>query len=116
MTARRITLALCVTLAAAAGAAAQPALESRVPSVRLLVADSGPGIALAQRQRLFQPFAAGAPSSEAPQGSGLGLAICHEIVQALGGRIALIDRVHAGSVTGLDAVVELPAALAENGA
>jgi two-component system sensor histidine kinase TctE len=74
----------------------------------LEVADSGPGIGPAQRARLFQPFSSG----EAGSGSGLGLAICAEIVRALGGVIALDDRVVHGRVEGLDAVVRLPLARA----
>lgn len=92
----------------------------------LTIADSGAGMAPDMRARLFQPFAAGAGGHAARRGTGLGLAICHEIVQSLGGRIALVDRrAEAGSdavrgldspaareVVGLDAVVHLP--IAEN--
>ncbi len=67
----------------------------------LRVRDQGPGIPAELRQRLFAPFAAGDVAS----GSGLGLTICREIVQTLGGRIALDNRPDAG---GLDAVVRLP--------
>ncbi len=84
------------------------ALVADARHAALTIADSGPGIADAQRERLFQPFAAGGESG----GSGLGLAICHEIVVALGGDIALDNRTHAGRVTGLDATVRL--ALADN--
>jgi two-component system sensor histidine kinase TctE len=73
----------------------------------LTVADDGPGIVEEQRQRLFQPFAAGHQLS----GSGLGLAICREIVASLGGSIALENRRGAdGAPAGLDAVVRLPLA------
>lgn len=72
----------------------------------LTIADDGPGIAAAQRQRLFQPFAAG----DAHSGSGLGLAICHDIVLSMGGQIELENRVVKGSVGGLDARVRLPLA------
>lgn len=72
----------------------------------LTIADSGPGIAPEQRDRLFQPFAA----SGSHGGSGLGLAICHEIVLSLGGQIELQNRVDKGRVTGLDATVRLPLA------
>ena len=76
----------------------------------LTVADGGPGIAPAQRARLFQPFA---PGDEAAAGSGLGLAICRAIVASIGGSLSLDDRRHAdGSVAGLDATARLP--LAEN--
>jgi two-component system sensor histidine kinase TctE len=79
---------------------------------RLVIADSGAGIAAQQRRQLFQPFATGGPAGDATQGSGLGLAICHEIVQALGGSITLNNRVEAQRVVGLDATVTLP--LTEN--
>ena len=77
--------------------------------VTLILADAGPGIAPELRKRLFQPFSAG----NARTGSGLGLAICHEIVSALGGTIALDNRLAHGQVReGLDTTVRLP--LAEN--
>ena len=72
----------------------------------ITVSDDGRGISDELRQRLFAPFAAGDVAS----GSGLGLAICHEIVLALGGSIALDNRVSGGHVVGLDAVVKLPLA------
>ena len=83
---------LAITLAGAGGEA------------RLTVADGGPGVAPELAERLFQPFSAGAGGT----GSGLGLAICHEIVQTLGGRIQLVNRMHNGRVDGLDAIVTLP--------
>jgi two-component system sensor histidine kinase TctE len=76
----------------------------------LTVDDGGPGIDDAQRQRLFQPFAAGDPRS----GSGLGLAICLEIVRAAGGHISLDNRREGDRVVGLRATVRLP--LADNAA
>lgn len=72
----------------------------------LTVSDTGPGIEPALRERLFQPFAAGAASG----GSGLGLAICREIALALGGNIVLDNRTERGVVAGLDATVRLPMA------
>lgn len=54
----------------------------------LEVIDSGPGLAPAQRERLFQAFAAAGPHG----GSGLGLAICREIVAAALGRIRMDER------------------------
>jgi two-component system sensor histidine kinase TctE len=72
----------------------------------LTISDHGPGIDDELATRLFQPFSAG----DVRTGSGLGLAICHEIVQALGGTIALTNRMAGGRVVGLDAVVRLPLA------
>ncbi len=90
---------------APAGSRLAVALVADPRTAALTVADQGPGIDPVLRERLFQPFAAGARS-----GSGLGLAICREIVQSLGGEITLDNRVRGGRVDGLDAVVRLPLA------
>ncbi|RYF07104.1 MAG: sensor histidine kinase [Comamonadaceae bacterium] len=70
----------------------------------LTIADSGPGIDDELAARLFQPFSAG----DIRTGSGLGLAICLEIVQALDGTIALVNRKSSAHIVGLDAVVRVP--------
>lgn len=72
----------------------------------LTVSDAGPGISDELRQRLFQPFSAGHSHS----GSGLGLMICREIALALGGSIALDNRMENVQVRGLRATVRLPLA------
>jgi two-component system sensor histidine kinase TctE len=72
----------------------------------LTVSDGGPGISAELAERLFQPFSAG----DVRHGSGLGLAICREIAEALGGTIALENRIDHGRVAGLDATVRLPLA------
>ncbi len=71
---------------------------------QLVIADSGAGIDEELRQRLFQPFSAG----RMQPGSGLGLAICAEIASALGGEIALDNRLVQGQILGLDVGVRLP--------
>jgi len=73
---------------------------------RLTIADAGPGIDDELAARLFEPFSAG----DVRKGSGLGLAICQDIVQALGGSLALTNRHQGARVRGLDAVVRLPLA------
>jgi len=81
-------------------------LSADGPDAVLVIADSGPGIAPALRERLFQPFAASATAG-GRGGSGLGLAICRDIVATLGGQLRLDNRLASGRVTGLDAVVRL---------
>ena len=53
-----------------------------VHRVRIVVADTGPGIAQADRDRVFEPFVSGKPS-----GMGLGLAVSRAIVEAHGGSL-----------------------------
>ena len=52
------------------------------------VADTGPGIAAEERDRIFEPFHRGGEQA-ADDGAGLGLAISRAIVEAHGGRIWL---------------------------
>lgn len=54
------------------------------------IVDSGPGISVAERERVFDPFYR-VPGS-AGEGSGLGLSIAMEAALSLGGSLALYDR------------------------
>lgn len=67
----------------------------------LAVRDRGPGVPLALRERIFQPFERGprAPGEAAPQrrGAGLGLALGRAIAAAHGGRLRLRARAHGGA-------------------
>ena len=71
----------------------------------LTVADSGPGIALEERERIFDPFYR-TPGS-GPVGSGLGLAIVKAVVQRLEGHVTL-DFADAQNNSGLRVSVYLP--------
>lgn len=56
----------------------------------LQVEDDGPGIPLAERERVFEPFVRLDPSRDrATGGCGLGLAIVHSVAQAFGGSVAI---------------------------
>jgi signal transduction histidine kinase len=55
----------------------------------LIVSDEGPGIAPADRRRVFERFTRGGRA--AGGGTGLGLAIAHWVVQLHGGTIAVLD-------------------------
>ncbi len=71
-------------------------------SVRLRVADTGPGIADRHLDKIFQPFftTKGTTRGDEPRGTGLGLSICKEIVEHHGGRIEV--RSAAGKGTTFD--------------
>jgi two-component system nitrogen regulation sensor histidine kinase NtrY len=68
--------------------------------VRIVVADTGPGIPAAERDKLFLPY-----YSTKGRGSGLGLAIVRRIVAEHGGNIDVTDNVP----TGTRFIIELPA-------
>jgi signal transduction histidine kinase len=56
--------------------------------VLVCVTDTGVGIALEDRERIFEPFGqADDQVSDTPRGTGLGLPICREIVEHHGGRL-----------------------------
>ncbi|MFC7552123.1 sensor histidine kinase [Pseudoroseomonas wenyumeiae] len=61
-------------------------------SLRITVADNGPGIAPEIMGALFMPF-----STSKPQGLGLGLVICNDIVTEAGGRIEVASSPGAGT-------------------
>ena len=62
-------------------------------TVAVTVSDSGPGIAAADRDRIFRPFF----SRDGDGGTGLGLAIARELAQALGGELRLDSEPGRGS-------------------
>lgn len=65
---------------------------------RVTIADSGPGIAPEQRERIFERFyRADSSRSASTGGSGLGLAIVRALVEAHGGEIEAGERVGGGA-------------------
>ncbi len=69
--------------------------------LRIVVADTGPGIAPQVRDSLFEPFVTGRP-----EGTGLGLAIAREFAEAQGGRVLLLCA--GGEGHGASFALELP--------
>jgi signal transduction histidine kinase len=70
--------------------------DRRSVSVELAVHDEGPGVALPDRERIFEPYTQVGEQSRAG-GLGLGLAICKRLVEAHGGSIAVQARRDRGS-------------------
>lgn len=64
--------------------------------VEVSVLDEGPGIALEDRDRIFDPYVR-ANEERRASGLGLGLAICRRIIEAHGGAIGVSDREGGGS-------------------
>jgi two-component system sensor histidine kinase HydH len=66
--------------------------------LRIAVLDNGSGVAIADRERIFEPFVTGRPD-----GSGLGLAVATEVATAHGGRAYVAD-----TDSGACFVIEIP--------
>ena len=67
--------------------------------VTIEVEDTGPGIAAADRERIFETF-----YTTKDQGTGLGLSICRSVIDAHGGRLHAM----AGAATGATFQISLP--------
>lgn len=60
------------------------------------VEDSGPGVAIDERDKLFEKFYRGKQAMTV-HGLGLGLAICHQIIEAHGGKMWVENIEHKGA-------------------
>lgn len=84
----------------------QVRLDSDGRHALAIVEDDGPGIAAADRERVFERFVR---ATDAGDGCGLGLAIVKEIVERQNGRVILED----ARPRGLRAILRLPTAATE---
>ncbi len=72
----------------AVSAAQRPSSRNAPAALEIAVHDTGPGLAPAVQERLFQPFAqADSSSTRTHEGTGLGLALSLGLAKALGGTI-----------------------------
>ena len=78
-------------------------LEKDRQLVRIVVADNGPGIPEAERQRVLERFVR-LEKSRSEAGSGLGLALVNAVARLHGGTFRIED-----NIPGVRAVLELPA-------
>lgn len=84
-----------------AGKHGQPPVEilvgRQVGAAQIAVTDAGPGIAVADRTRIFEPFYRPAGSAESAGGWGLGLALVRQIAERHGGSVACDEAPGGGS-------------------
>jgi K+-sensing histidine kinase KdpD len=78
--------------------------RATVEAVSLIIADSGPGVARAHRDRIFEPFQR--LHDRSTTGLGLGLAIARGFIEAMGGQIRPTDTPGGG----LTMIISLPIA------
>lgn len=78
-------------------------------AVRISVRDTGPGIAIEQQPKLFEPFNRLGAEFGSVEGTGIGLSICRRLVELMHGRIGVDSEVDRGS----EFWVELPSAPAD---
>lgn len=98
----RVLANLCRNAVQAMSASADSALVQRLSVsaertggiVRILIADTGPGLPQRARENLFAAFRGAARSG----GTGLGLAIAHELVRAHGGELELVESIGGRTV------------------
>ena len=71
-------------------------LKRKEDAVQICVEDTGSGVPLSERERIFDKFYT-TVENQALAGAGLGLFVCRELVQLHGGRIWVEDRPGGGS-------------------
>ena len=76
--------------------------------IQFTIIDTGPGMNAEMRERLFGRFEQSSELARRFGGSGLGLAICHELVELMGGRIAVESTLGEGSRFTVDLPLEIP--------
>jgi signal transduction histidine kinase len=82
--------------------------------LQLGVRDTGPGIPLEDRERIFEPFVQGSDETHRRHGSGLGLNIVRSLTHLMGGSVELVSEPGRGST--FMVALSLPKALPGVGA
>jgi signal transduction histidine kinase len=83
-------------------------------SVAVSVIDEGPGVPVAQREAIFEPFAR-TPGARRTEGSGLGLAIARQLAMRQGATLEAVDppRRETGTGPGARFVLRMPLTTAQ---
>lgn len=97
---RQVLVNLLLNAAQAMGGSGEVAvtLERAGEQVSLTVDDSGPGVPLELRERIFDPFFSTKGSGE---GTGLGLSLCRKLMEEQGGSLFVADAPAGGARFGL---------------
>ena len=91
-------------------------VEPAGDEVVITVRDTGQGIAMEDRERIFESFQQGPREAPKEEGTGLGLTLCRRIVTLLGGRIWLESELGRGSAFHVAVPLGVPAETVEGAA
>ena len=91
-------------------------VEPAGDEVVITVRDTGQGIAMEDRERIFESFQQGPREAPKEEGTGLGLTLCRRIVTLLGGRIWLESELGRGSAFHVAVPLGVPAETVEGDA
>jgi two-component system sensor histidine kinase KdpD len=83
------------------GAVIELSAQRDGPWLTFAVADRGPGVPVAERDRIFEPFYRRSTTAPDVGGVGLGLSIARGIAEAQSGSVSLADRPGGGSIFSL---------------
>ncbi len=72
-------------------------IRSDVSEVHVWVEDSGPGIPLADRERVWQPFVRLERPDDATAGTGIGLTIARDLMTRMNGKVAIHEAAGGGT-------------------
>ncbi|MDF3164520.1 ATP-binding protein [Pseudomonas proteolytica] len=84
--------------------------ELNIKQLDISVTDTGIGVPVGAQEKLFVPYSQASNSYKRSGGSGLGLVICRELVELMGGTIALSSVVGEGTVVTSSLRAEVSAA------
>ena len=84
-----------------------------VKNLRFSIADTGPGIAPEEMEKLFEAFTQTATGRQAQEGTGLGLAISRKFVRLLGGDMTVQSKVGQGTTFTFEIQCQAVAAVTE---
>jgi CheY-like chemotaxis protein/anti-sigma regulatory factor (Ser/Thr protein kinase) len=86
-----------VKYTAVAGRVSVSVQQSGPATTRIIVTDTGAGIAAEKQIRLFTPFDRLGAEQSSVEGTGLGLALCQRLMHAMAGNIGVKSKVGEGS-------------------
>jgi CheY-like chemotaxis protein len=89
-----------------AGGVLASVVEQADGRLRFIVEDTGPGVSVEHRERIFQAFAQAEAAHAQLGGAGLGLAIARRLAHAMGGEVGVETSPHGGAQFWFEAAFE----------